>query len=95
MIEKNNFIKAFNRLSKNDGPVVKEGYYLQVQISQVPSLFYMRMCFPTVVRPQKSGPILECNQQGTYKITVFESVFRSFGLDAWAGKECNRSYLIP
>ena len=85
MTVKNNFIKAFNRLSKNDGPIVKQVITSMCKLGG-PSLFYMKMRDPSVVGPQKSRPILECNQYDIDEITVIESVFRCFGLDAWTGE---------
>ena len=80
MTEKNNFTKAFKCLSKNDGPVVKEVITSRCKWGG-PNLFYKKM--------SGERAILDCSQKGIDEITVIESVFQCFGLNAWTGAKLN------
>ena len=76
MTEKKNFTKAFNCLSKNDAPVVKDVITSRCNWGG-PNLFYKKMSGERAIQ--------KCSQKGIDELLVIESVFKCFGLNAWTG----------
>ena len=74
MTEKKNFTKAFNCLSKNDAPVVKDVITSRCNWGG-PNLFYKKM--------SAERAIPECSQKGLDEFMVIESVTKCFEMNAW------------
>lgn len=71
MTQKQNFREAFENLKKKDASIVKDVITRRCGWGSF-QLFYMKM------RGERGLSDSE--------ITIVETVFRSFGLDAWSGK---------
>ena len=78
MVQKENFRKAFENLRKKDASIVKETITRRCGWGSF-QLFYMKM------RGDRS--LQEWNQKNVDEISVVETTFRAFGIDAWSGED--------
>jgi len=78
MVHKENFRKAFENLRKKDASIVKETITRRCGWGSF-QLFYMKMRGDRTLQAR--------NQKKVDEISVVETTFRAFGIDAWTGNE--------
>jgi hypothetical protein len=76
-MEKNNFLKAFDKLNKTQALVVKEVITKLCKWGS-PQLFY--------AKKRGDRPISEKSEKNVDEVAIIETTFRAFHLDAWTGE---------